>query len=273
MRNKNNDTTALISNIPNKIVGGFFSALGGLLFTVYGGSILAYWSSFRQLALWIQILLIVCLLLALFVIFLFYKLYAFKKQLKDKEKDSGRLSSIEKAQWPHSILIIDDDEGFLGKIENYLKGKIEPHKMHLVCIKEIPDYRLSSEFEIIISDIHDAGGYGRLAISQLKTIMKEYPYKIVAAATKYPNNDTKSSLEGIKRVFNKNNDDIYREIENFIDNTIVEIEDVHKYWESIECKLRSNRENEIPYFKDCYYDYLERQHIEETSIKRQNSTY
>ena len=264
MSKKNNNNSIIITNISKIMVGGLFSSLGNVIGTViFGGLVVggaAWWYSFRQLPPWIQIMLGICLLLLIIVLILCYQLYVCKKQLKDRSTD--RLASIEKAQWTHSVLIIDDDGGVLEKIENYLKGKIEPHKIHLVCIKEIPDYRLASEFEIIISDIHDAGGYGRLAISQLKTIMKEYPYKIVSAATKYPNKDTKSSLEGIKRIFNKNNDDIYREIENFIDNTIVELEDIHKYWESIECKLHSIREDEIPYFKDCYYDYLERQHLE-----------
>ena len=144
MSKRNNDNSFLMTSIPKKMVGGFFSSLGNVIGTViFGGLVVggaAWWSTFRQLPLWIQIMLGVCLLLLIIVIILCYQLYVCTKILKDKDRDSGRLSSIEKAQWAHSVLIIDDEGGFLEKIENHLKGKIEPHKMHLVCIKEIPDY-------------------------------------------------------------------------------------------------------------------------------------
>ncbi len=200
-------------------------------------------------------------ILLLFIII--WQYFAYKRNIKmmsEPMNDEGtmiiekpNLSDVNKRKY--NVLIIDDQDVDLMKIKTELESGINQKKMHGVYINSIPDYRLASDFDIIISDIYGAGSASAESIGALKAVRDAYPYKIVAAMSSITNQKTKDKFGGPFLSKKREN-----AIKDFVETSIQELSNVENFMSQVELdmKKKGTKEEEIEIKRREFLDYLQR---------------
>ena len=207
------------------------------------------------------ILLIVSII---FLIIIVWQFFAYKnnlRKMKDALNEAKEFDNQKKVkELPNDmkrkcrVLIVDDNDTALKEIETELESGISQKKMHLVSINRIPDYRLTADFDIIISDIYGAGSGAKESIGALKAIKEAFPYKIVAAISQNTDKETKSKLDVVLSKKKKN------EIKDFVETSIKKLDNLEEFIKDVEYELekRGVKNEDIEIKREEFLDYLER---------------
>ena len=191
----------------------------------------------------------ICLSLSIVSCYFLYVLYSI----------NSNDSLPEHSRWKHPVLVIDDDDVFLSAVEQYLSEKIDATKLDLVCIKQIVDYRLAEDFEIIIGDLVGTGARARQGIAALNAIKSFYPYKVVMAMSQTPSlgNDLKVNGTVLDKSSTKK---IYPCLKEAIEKAYEELDNVSCHWESVEATLKKQNvpQKEIEKKKRDYFSFISR---------------
>lgn len=153
-----------------------------------------------------------------------------------------------------SILIFDDKAKCLRDIQGVTSG------LHydVVMVRDISDYRLVENFDIIIGDVYNVGNLdAKTSIPVLQSIKENYPYKIVIAMSEAPDSNWKDSLDGF---ISKEDRDAYpNQILEVIKSSIERLRN-ESYWKEVEGELsRKNISTENrKKFQDQYYTYIKK---------------
>ncbi len=155
-------------------------------------------------------------------------------------------------EWTHTILVVDDDNYTRKIIKEELQG------YDVVAIERIDDYRLASEFEIIISDIFDCSP-GRTASSVLNTIIQKYPYKYIIPISAEPGASEGLNV-GVEIIQKDGNFRYINTLLNRVHFLANELDDANKHWKTVETTLKSNNisVNQLEAIKSNYYRFINR---------------
>ncbi len=155
-------------------------------------------------------------------------------------------------EWTHTILVVDDDNYTRKIIKEELQG------YDVVAIERIDDYRLASEFEIIISDIFDCSP-GRAASSVLNTIIQKYPYKYIIPISAEPGASEGLNV-GVEIIQKDGNFRYINTLLNRVHFLANELDDANKHWKTVETTLKSNNisVNQLEAIKSNYYRFINR---------------
>ncbi|MBD5314102.1 MAG: hypothetical protein HDS06_07795 [Bacteroides sp.] len=149
----------------------------------------------------------------------------------------------------HPILIIDDDPNELEMMADRLAGG----GYDITKLPVITDARLTESFGIVICDI-DGAGPVKDSIAVIKSIIEDYPYKIIYPISRKQQWD---GLEMIK-IINKRSSEHLKLIPNLLDDAMKKLNNPRDYWESVAATLKSqHRQGDIPIMKQQFREYLE----------------
>lgn len=171
--------------------------------------------------------------------------------LRTKKKQDNSIN-YDQVLEKHSILIFDDQEMCLRDIKRVTSGS----QYDVVMVKDISDYRLVENFDIIIGDICNVGNFeAKNSIPVLRAIKENYPYKIVIAMSKspVPNWETFSDCFISKEDRDKYPNDIL----NTIQSSITRLSKA-SYWTEVEGELskKGTPAENIKKYKDQYYTHI-----------------
>ena len=156
----------------------------------------------------------------------------------------------------NSILIFDDKVQSLRDIRSVLSGS----SLDIVMVRDISDYRLVENFDIVIGDVYGVGNIAaKDSIPVLQAIKEKYPYKFVFAMTNgVIDSGWNTWIDGI--IKKESRDKYPLEIKQKIEESLSLLRDTDKYWQTVEAKLSSKNESKsnIEYFKNQYYATLSR---------------
>lgn len=178
---------------------------------------------------------------------------ALKKQLKSNFEVDPACS------WKHNVLIIDDDENIVSDLRRKLTAKVP--NIHIDTLLEIPDYRLASDYEIIISDIFQCAP-AEESTSILNAIKEKYPYKFVFAMSIQP-----AVCQGLRvdgRIIQKDSEHKFvNEFVQIVEDCRKKLDRVHEHWNEVETLLNEHEspENLIQNIKSFYYHFVKRMQI------------
>lgn len=162
---------------------------------------------------------------------------------------------IKATKWDHSILIIDDKASDLATIMDCLKG----YNLDIVTLRDISDYRLAENFEIIIGDIWGLGAAGKNSISVLNQIKLKYPYKIVLAMSSAPATCNGLKIDG--EIISKENKGLYPhtilEKINYYSSKLAKYDE---YWNDVNSELIRQQVSAIEQqrIKEDYHNYIKK---------------
>ena len=163
--------------------------------------------------------------------------------------DRERKHNFNKTKIKHSILIFDDKLICLKEIMNVLAG----YHFDTVYVRDISDYRLAENFDIIIGDIYGVGAtMANNSIAVLNSIKEKYPYKTVIAMS---NMVRDKSLLVDDFVSKENRDEYPKEILEKIKEYSKKMDNVDDHWKATEIELNGKglKPEQIKQFKDEYY--------------------
>lgn len=155
--------------------------------------------------------------------------------------------------WTHTVLIIDDARDVRIKIGEELQG------FDVVCIGRIDDYRLASEFEIIISDIFGCS-VGTTAASVLNTIKEKYPYKVVIPMSTEPAACDRLDADS-EPVLKDKNYKFVSKIAHKVRDIGNDLSRANDHWTNVEKRLSSRNyaSKDIERIKMNYYRFVNKQ--------------
>lgn len=165
----------------------------------------------------------------------------------------------EHSRWKHSVLIVDDDDVFLSKVEEYLSEKMDASKLDLVSVNRIVDYRLAEDFEIVIGDLVGTGSGAKQSIAILNAIKSLYPYKVVVAMSKTPSLGSDLKIDG--KVLNKSQKkQIFADIKKTIEDAGQKLDCAASHWKSVSAELESQHvpKEDIDKKKENYCHFVAR---------------
>ena len=193
---------------------------------------------------------IICFIILVCVIF---GLIIYTRRNPGNRKSADDVKSLydEGKTWTHTVLIIDDSEEVRNRIEDELQG------FDVVSIACIEDYRLASEFEIIVSDIFGCST-GSTAASVLNAIKEKYPYKEILPMSAQP-----AACDRLE----VGNDTILKDLDTYrfipaIARRIREIGNnlsrVNDHWDDVAKHLKSRNisEKDVERIKMNYYRFV-----------------
>lgn len=171
---------------------------------------------------------------------------------KGRKGAGGRCEELydEGKTWTHTVLIIDDVKKARALIADELQG------FDVVCIGRIDDYRLASEFEIIVSDIVGCSS-GTTAASVLNTIKEKYPYKVILPMSSQP--AACDALDSdCELMFKDENYKFVPKIADKIHKKGAELNRVNDHWANVEKRLagKNYTANDIDRIKMNYYRFV-----------------
>lgn len=170
---------------------------------------------------------------------------------KLKEYD---ISEEDIAPWSHSILICDDEPKYLAMIsDDMLAGS----DFDYVTVRDISDYRLASNFEIIICDLMNVGA-GTNSAPVLNTIKEKYPYKIVIGMSISKSIHEECHLRKDIPVIQKDQKGKFKgEILEMIKESSKELDNVNAHWNRVLADLkRAGDDKNIETHKKNYYSII-----------------
>lgn len=177
--------------------------------------------------------------------------------LRTKKKQDNSIN-YDQVLKKHSILIFDDKEMCLRDIKRVTSGS----QYDVVMVKDISDYRLVENFDIIIGDICNVGNFeAKTSIPVLRAIKENYPYKIVIAMSKSSVPDWEEFSDGF--ISKENRDNYPNDILNTIQSSITRLSKA-SYWNEVEGELlkKDTPAENIKKYKDQYYTHInKRNHI------------
>lgn len=153
--------------------------------------------------------------------------------------------------WRHTVLVIDDKISTLRVIRDQLQGT----NFDVVYIKNIDDYRLAAEYEIIVSDIFGCGPT-TTAASVLNAIKKQYPYKVVLPMSSQPAacDDLDADYDPVLK------DSGYKFVSKIVSKVTAigeELNDVNEHWSKVEKRISGNcTPKDIERIKTDYYRFV-----------------
>lgn len=169
------------------------------------------------------------------------------------KSDSNNLTlSLGVRRWKHSILIFDDKSTELKIIMDTLRG----YDFDIVTVRDVSDYRLAEEFEIIIGDIVGVGA-GKDSVSVLNMIKKEYPYKIVYAMSSEASKDWGIKIDG--EIISKEKRGEYpKKILERIQDAYKTLDNIDGHWDTVKASLENEAvpSDIILQHKIKYYSYV-----------------
>lgn len=149
----------------------------------------------------------------------------------------------------HPILIVDDDQIELEMMGDKLAGG----GYDITKLPAITDARLAKSFGIIICDI-DGAGPVKDSIAVIKSIIEDYPYKIIYPISRKLQWD---GLDMIK-IISKRSSEHLKLIPNLLDDAMKKLNNPRDYWDNIAATLKSqHRQEDIPIMKQQFRQYLE----------------
>lgn len=157
---------------------------------------------------------------------------------------------IKKRATMHPVLIFDDEKQCLRDIVSKLAGS----QFDIVTVRDVSDYRLAENFDIIIGDLMKVGPLAaNNSIAVLNAIKERYPYKIVIAMSKVrPKSDELLVDDFISK---ENRDEFPKEVYRKIIEYSTKMNDIDNHWKRTEVKLKEMgiRSGQINQFKNEYY--------------------
>lgn len=157
--------------------------------------------------------------------------------------------NLNKTKIKHSILIFDDKSICIKEIMNVLAG----YHFDTVYVRDISDYRLAENFDIIIGDIYGVGAtMANNSIAVLNSIKEKYPYKTVIAMS---NMGRDKSLLVDDFVSKENRDEYPKEILEKIKEYSKKMDNINDHWKATEIKLNEKglKPEQIKQFKNEYF--------------------
>lgn len=158
---------------------------------------------------------------------------------------------IDKSRTKHPILIFDDEKRCLRDIMNKLAGS----QFDIVTVRDISDYRLAENFDIIIGDLKKVGPISSdNSIAVLNAIKEKYPYKVVIAMSSGVRPKSNELL--VDHFISKENRDEYpEEIRRKIMEYSSQMDNIDNHWEATKVKLKAKgiHSEQIDRFKREYY--------------------
>ena len=193
---------------------------------------------------WPKVILFIIVLLTLISLWLY----------RHNNEDKSQRTSITFKSWKHSILICDDQAKVLATISDGLKG----YDYDYVTLKDLSDYRLATNFEIIIGDIFGLGAT-KDSISVLNTIKEKFPYKVVIAMSASTVNESPEDLRKDIPFVQKDREMKYvKDLRDFIKKYSAELDNVDEHWKktSETLSLRNVDAQMIETHKKNYYNFI-----------------
>ena len=173
--------------------------------------------------------------------------------LKHYHEDGVKSFGVPSKPWKHSILICDDKAKVLASISDGLKG----YDYDYVTLKDLTDYRLAANFEIIIGDIFGLGATDK-SVSVLNTIKDKFPYKVVIAMSAINESEFEELSKDILFVLKDREMEYVKKLRNLIKAYSEELNDVDKHWETTSKQLSSRNVDTkaIAAHKNNYYNFI-----------------
>jgi len=219
--------------------------------------------AFKSIRTWLTIIirknaetmvLLVILWLCITIWLIFYVIRNRKRGMSKSElhKDLGISQSS-----PY-ILIVDDDLNVLDAFRDKFSGLYA----NIALLTSLPSSLVANGFDIVISDIANAGYKGKLADDILREMKIRYPYKFICAmSSNLSFNDRAYSIDGF----------FYKDAKGeYLDKILQAINEyrkkmckVEERWNEVEAemKMQKRTETEIAEAKGNYYRSLESLHL------------
>lgn len=150
----------------------------------------------------------------------------------------------------HPVLIFDDERSCLRDLGNKLDGS----QFDTVRVRDVSDYRLAENFDIIIGDLMNVGPItSNNSTAVLNAIKERYPYKIVIAMSKVQPNKNELLVDDF--ISKENRDEFPKEVLKKIMEYSTKMDDIDNHWKATEAKLKDKgmRSEQINQFKSEYY--------------------
>lgn len=228
-------------NLTSLIIPGAFAILSGILINIIDTDFLS--SYIKE---WPKTTLFIIVLLS--IVSLWFFIYYLRYQ-----KEDSKGITIPSKPWKHSILICDDKAKVLATISDGLKG----YDYDYVTLKDLTDYRLAANFEIIIGDIFGIGATDK-SVSVLNTIKEKFPYKVVIAMSASNMSEFEDLNKDILFVLKDREMKYVKQLRYLIKTYSEELNNVDEHWETTSKQLSSRNVDTkgITAHKNNYYNYI-----------------